>query len=167
MIEVFGQRVEAEAFGNALHAPRLGHRLEAADQQLAGVFLVVGAFVLHAQHRQVARQAVDGLGDDVEMLGSVQGHGHADVGRQLVRPHARAQDHGVRGNVAAIGVDADGATLLDADAFDLRVLEDLRAALPGALGQGLRRVDRIGLAVLRQEDAANHVVDVRAAASVP
>ncbi len=142
MIVVFGQRVEAEALGDALHAPRLRHRLEATHEQLARVFLVVGAFVLHAQHRQVARQAVDGLGDDVEVLGGVQGHGHADVGRQAVRPHAGAEHHGVRCNVAGFGFDADGApfstrmrsTLVFSKIFAPRCLAPLASACVVSIG---------------------------------
>ena len=56
MLEVLRQLVEAEVLGNAVHAPGLGHRLEGAEHHLAGIFLVVGAFVGHAQHRQT-RQA--------------------------------------------------------------------------------------------------------------
>ena len=55
MIHVLGQAVEAEGLRDAAHPPGLGHRLEGADQQLAGVLLVVGAFVGHPQHRQLAR----------------------------------------------------------------------------------------------------------------
>ena len=72
MLEILGQGIEAEILGNAPVAPRLGVGLEAAEQQLAGILLVVGALVAHEQHGQVARQLGDGLGDDVEMLGRVQ-----------------------------------------------------------------------------------------------
>ena len=54
MVEVLRQLVEAEILGNAVHAPRLGHRLEGAEQHLAGILLVVGALVGHPQHRQPA-----------------------------------------------------------------------------------------------------------------
>ena len=54
MVHVLRQLVEAEILRNAVHAPGLGHRLEGAEHHLAGVLLVVGAFVGHAQHRQAA-----------------------------------------------------------------------------------------------------------------
>ena len=57
MVHVLGQLVEAEVLGDAVHAPGLGVGLEGAQQQLAGVLLVVGALVGIAQHRQVGRQA--------------------------------------------------------------------------------------------------------------
>ena len=95
MVHVLGQRVEAEVLGDAVHAPGLGHGLEGADQQLAGVLLVVGALVGDPQHRQVARQLGHRLGDDVEVLGRVQRHDDADRGRQLARPHAGGEHDGV------------------------------------------------------------------------
>ena len=52
MVEILGQLVELEIFGNAVHRPRLGVRLERAEQQLAGILLEVGAIVGVAQHRQ-------------------------------------------------------------------------------------------------------------------
>ena len=67
-------------------AQGLALRLEGAEQQLAGVLLVVGAIVGVAQHRQVGRQPGERLGDDVEMLAGLQRD--ADAGR---RPERR--DH--------------------------------------------------------------------------
>ena len=61
MIPVLGQLAELEVLGDAVHAPGLGHRLEGADQQLAGILLDVDAAVGIAQHRQVAA-ARSGIG---------------------------------------------------------------------------------------------------------
>ena len=47
MGDILGQLVEAEILGDAVHAPGLGDRLEGAEHHLAGVLLVVGAFVGH------------------------------------------------------------------------------------------------------------------------
>ena len=52
MFEILGQLVEAEVLGDAVHAPGLGHGLEGTEHHLAGIFLVIGAFVRHAQDRQ-------------------------------------------------------------------------------------------------------------------
>jgi hypothetical protein len=76
MLEILGQLVELESFGDAVHAPGLGLGLEGAEHHLAGIFLVVGAFVGHAQHGQAGRPG-DRLGDDVEMLAGVQRQRHA------------------------------------------------------------------------------------------
>ena len=54
----------------------------------------------------------------------------------------------------------DRPALLDQDALDLDALDDPRAALARALGEGLRRVDRVGLPVLGQEHAADRVADL-------
>ena len=72
MVEILGQAVEFEVLGDAPHAPGLGPGLERAQHHLARVLLVIGAFIGHAQHRQAA-QIGHGFGDQVEMLGGVQG----------------------------------------------------------------------------------------------
>jgi hypothetical protein len=160
VIGVLGQRIEAEGLRDSIHAPRLRNGLEAPDQQLARVLLVVRALVVHAQHRQVRRDLRDRLGDDVEVLGGMQRDRHARRAAERVRPHAGADDDRIGGHVARLRVDADRTTLLDADAGDLRVLEDLRAAHARAAREGLRRVDRVRLTVFPDEDAADEVADL-------
>ena len=88
MREILRQLVEAEILGDAGHAPRLGDRLEGAEHHLAGVFLVVGALVRHAQHRQ-ARQPGDRLGDEIEMLAGVQRDGRRRSARRARAPTCR------------------------------------------------------------------------------
>ena len=112
MLQILGQLVEGEALGNPVHAPGLGDRLEPADQQLAGVLLEVGASIRVAQHRQVARQLRDRLGDDVEMLGGVQRHRGAGLGGEPMRPHAGRIDHELRLDVALCRAHARGAAVL-------------------------------------------------------
>lgn len=72
MVEILGQLVETEIVGDFIRAPGFGHRLEGAKQDFAGVLLVVGAFVRHPQHGQIARKIGNRFGDDVEMLAGVQ-----------------------------------------------------------------------------------------------
>ena len=160
MLEVLRQLVEAEIFADAVHAPGLGHRLEGAEHHLAGVFLVVGALVRHAQHRQ-PRQARDRLGDQVEMLAGMQRDVDAGHGAELARPHAGAVDDDVgldRALLAALRPgDAGDAAVLLVDRGDLHALDDLRAALPRAFGQRHGDVGRIALAVERQVHGADHV----------
>ncbi|MEL6291891.1 MAG: FAD-dependent oxidoreductase, partial [Pseudomonadota bacterium] len=62
--------------GDPAHSPRLGFRLERTEEQLACIFFVIGAFIGHAKYGQSA-QVVDALGDDVEVLASMQRQGHA------------------------------------------------------------------------------------------
>ena len=156
MLEVLGQLVEAEILGDAVHAPGLGHRLEGAEQQLAGILLVVGAFVRHPQHRQVARQAGDRLGDDVEMLAGVQRHGDADRAGELARPHAGAVHDDVGSDGALLGHRrrrrGPCSTTMR---VDLDALEDARAALRGRPWRAPAWCCRVRLAVLRQVHAAD------------
>ena len=99
MVEILGQLVETEILRDAVHAPGLGDRLEGAEQHLAGILLVIGAFVRHAQDRQGA-EVRDRLGHDVEMLAGVERDRHAAHRTQFARPHAGAVDHDVGGDLA-------------------------------------------------------------------
>ena len=164
MVHVLGQLVEAEILADAVHAPGLGHRLEGAEHHLAGVLLVVGAFVRHAQHRQPG-EAGDRLGDEIEMLAGVQRDGDAVLRAELARPHAGAVDDDVGFDHAAARSpccpgDAGDAAVLRVDLGHLHVLDDRRAALARALGQRHGDVGRVALAVERQMHGADHVRDV-------
>ncbi len=88
MVEILGQAVEAEILGDAGHAPGLGLGLEGAEHHLAGVGLVIGAFVGHPQHRQVA-EARDRFGDEVEMLAGMQRQRDAGARRRGRGPTCR------------------------------------------------------------------------------
>jgi hypothetical protein len=94
MVEILRQLVELELLGDAGHAPGLGARLEGAQHHLAGVFLVIGAFVGNPQDRQVA-EALDRFGDNVEMLAGMQRQRHARLRGKIAAPHAAAIDHDV------------------------------------------------------------------------
>ena len=164
MVEILGQRVEAEILGDARHAPGLGLGLEGAEHHLSGVRLVVGAFVRHAQHRQVT-EALDRLGDQIEMLAGMERQRHPRPRRQLAPPHAAAIDDHIGGDVArrvpGDPVDPGHAPAVVGHGRDRRALDDPRAAHPGALRQGHRDVGRIALAVERQVDRSGHALDVQ------
>ena len=147
MPKILGQLVKTEILGDAVHAPGLCSRLETADQQLAGVLLHVDAVVGIAQHRQVARQSGDRLGDEIKMLGGVQRHDDALGGGEVAAPHAGRQHDVARLDIAARGGHAGGPAAVAAQAGDLDALDNPRAVRAGGRGQGLRGADRIGLAV--------------------
>ncbi len=84
-------------------APRFGLGLEAADHQAAGLLLEVGPAVRVAHDRQVWVDALDPLGDDVEVLGRVQRHAHADQVTERLGPLAGAVDDDLGLDVAAVG----------------------------------------------------------------
>ena len=94
------------------------------------------------------------------MLAGVERDVDAAALAERARPHARGDDDVLGRYVALLGDDAGGAPFRAAYRRDLDVLEDLRAARPRALGERHGGVDRVGLAVLRQEDAADHIVDI-------
>ena len=96
MVEILRQLVEAEGIlGNAVHAPGLGLGLEGADQELAGILLVIGAGIDVAHDRQIGGQ-IHGLGHDIEMLGGMKRHRDAGHEPDLARPHAGAVHHAPR-----------------------------------------------------------------------
>ena len=57
---------------DAATTPGLGFGLEGTDHQLAGVFLVVGAFIGHPHDWHVAGQGVDGFRHDIEVFAGVE-----------------------------------------------------------------------------------------------
>ena len=162
MVEILRQLVEAEILRDARHAPRLRHRLEGAEQDFPRVLLVVGALVLHAQHRQAA-EVGDRFGDDIKMLAGVQRHRHAGHAADTMRPHAGAIDDVVTGDAGRLAFMLDGnagdATVVLVDLQHLGLLDDARAVHARALGQRLGDIGRVALAVLGDEHGADHVGD--------
>ena len=159
VLEVVGQLVEAKILGDAIHAPGLGVGLEGTEKNLPGVFLVVGAAVVVAQHGQVRRHALERIGHHVEVLAGVKRHVDADGGRKRAGPHAGREHHRLRRNRAFWRVHARDALAVVADGGDGDVFADQHAAVPRALGERAAHVDGVGLAVRGDEDPAHHVVD--------
>ncbi len=156
MVEVLGQLVEAEVLADALHAPGLRHRLEGAEQDLARVLLVVGAFLGDPQHREPL-EAGDRLGDDVEVLAGVERQGHAVPRGEIAAPHAAAVHHDVGGDVAlrlaGLPVDAGDAAAGAGHRRHLHLSTMRAPRVARALGERQRDVGRVGLAVRRQVHA--------------
>ncbi len=103
VVEIFGQAVETEIFGDARHSPWLGFGFKGTQHHLACVRFVIGAFIGHPQHRQMAK-AVNRFGHEVEMLARMQRQRHVVLGRQITAPHAAAVDHHVGGDMAHLAV---------------------------------------------------------------
>ena len=114
-----------------------------------------------AQHRQIRGEARERLGDDVEMLARLQRRADAAALRQRPRPEAGREHDDVRRDLALIRHDASRALAVGLYRRHFHVLEHARAAHRRALDQRHRRVDRIGLAVVGQKDAAGDVVDIQ------
>ena len=164
MVEILGQGIKAEILADATHPPGLGLRLKRAQHHLAGVLFVIGAFIRHAQHRQMA-QPVNRLGHQVEMLAGMQRQGDAVLIGQISAPHAAAVDHDISGDVAGLAIhhviDARHPPTRFGHAGNLDAFKDLRATHPGALGQRHGNIGRIALPVQRQRDRADDVRDVQ------
>ena len=164
MVEILRQLVKAEVFGNAVHAPGLGLGLKGAEQDFPCVFLVIGAFVGHAQHRHL-RQAGDALGHDVEMFAGMQRQGDAILRRQIAPPHPAAIHHQIGGDMplfAARGpINPGHPAVRLRHAGDLDLFDNPRAAVARALGQRQRDIPRIGLPVERQMHPGGDAINVQ------
>ena len=91
----------------------------------------------------------------------MQGDVYPDRRRQFPGPHARAEHHAVRVDVAAFRGDAGHAAARRTDGRDRQVLEDPRPGGARAPGQRVGDVHRVGVAVGRDVDAAEHVFRVQ------
>ena len=94
------------------------------------------------------------------MLARLQRRADAAALRQSPRPEAGREHDDVGRDLALIRHDAPHALAVRLYRRHLHVLEHARAARRRALDQRHRRVDRIGLAVVGQKDAAGDVVDL-------
>ena len=164
MVKVLGQLIKFEILGDAFHRPGLCIGLKRAQQDFACIFLIVGAFIRHAQHGHLG-QPGNRLGHDIEMLASMQWHVHARHTPNLMAPHAGAVDDHVAGHRACFAtlfpfnrLDA-AACLVDLGHFG--AFCDNRAVVARALSQCQGDVGRITLTVLGQIDAAGDPIDIQ------
>ena len=166
LVPVLVEQLELEGRRDRVDRPRLGLRLEAAHQQAADLFLVVDVAVGVAQHRQHRMDAVDAVGDDVEVLGRPERHVDAGERAELARPLAGAVDDDLAGDLDLVAAVANaqagdartGRPGRAAHGDDLGLFDDLHAAHARALGERHRQVGGVGLAVARDPDRAGEVV---------
>src|SRR5262249_19636381 len=99
------QLAKGEILRDALQAPGRTYRLEQPHHEAAAPLAVVtvGARVLEHRH---AWQILDGLGDQVVVLGRLVDDVDAGERAELPGPHARAVDHHVGLDVAERGTHA-------------------------------------------------------------
>ena len=163
MLEILWQGVEAEILGDAGHAPGFRAGFERAQHHLAGIGLVIGAFVGDAQHRKVAK-AFDGFCYKIEMLAGVERQAHAGPRGQVAAPHATAVDDDVRRDVTGLAVrlpiDAGDALAVVCHGRDLHALHDPCAAHPRALGQRHGDIGRVALPVAGKMHGAGDIADL-------
>ena len=109
VIPVLGQQLEGEILAELRRVDGLALRFEAADQQAAGIVADVQVAVVIGQRRQVALDAVDRLGQQVEMLARPDRYFDAGHGGVLAAPQAGAQSDRVAADFTGVGFDADDA----------------------------------------------------------
>ena len=102
LFHVAGELVEAEVVRDRVEPDGPRVRLERPDQQAACVLPVVGALVLVAQHRQVARQVGELLGVGVVVLAGVQRDRHPGEPAEVARPQPCRAHHELAGDVARL-----------------------------------------------------------------
>ena len=164
MVPIRRQSVEHEVVADPGHAPGLGFRLKRPDHHLARIAFVVGAFVRHPQHRQMAK-ALNWLGNQIEMLASVQRQSHAGRRSQFAPPHAAAVHHDIAGDMPrrAVGqIVHPGHPAVGLGHPDhLGMLKNRGPPQPRALGQSHRDIGRIALAIARQMHRADHTRHIK------
>ena len=158
---------EGEVARDALDLPRRRLRLEEADHHPAALLAVVAVGSGVLEHRRVRVEPVDGVGDQVVVLGRLVGDHQAVPRPQLAGPHAGAVDDVLGLDLAVspgapvetrtpVTAPAVGEHVLDRDALD-----DAHAEPPGALGQRGGDVDGVDPAVAGDVEAGEQVVGLR------
>ena len=93
MFETAGDFVKAEIFGNPVHSPRPGIRLERPDEQFPGVVFVVSAIIVIAKHRERVVYPLNAFEQYIIMFAGVQRCGYTHACSQIPGPHAPAYDN--------------------------------------------------------------------------
>ena len=161
VFEVLRQFTELEVVRHSVQPPGLGRALEPANQQLAGVLLVVSALLLHTHHRQALGQALYRFGNDVEMLAGLQRNIDAGQFAHVATPQPRAVDDNIGRDFALIHPHARHPAIGLGDARHFHVLDDPHAALPRALGHRQCDIAGIGLAVGGDVEAERDVASLQ------
>ena len=153
--EQFGPEVERDA------APgRAGALLPAADDQAAGLGLEVEARVRIAQGRQVVRDRVGLLRDDVLVLDGVDGDVGAGQPRGLGAPHAGRVDEHVALDAALLGAHRRHPPAGALDARHPAVLHDPHPGRAGAGGERMGELVGVDVAVARDPRRPVHAGQV-------
>src|SRR5580658_3603708 len=90
----------------------------------------------------------------------MQRYGHTDAGGEIAGPHASAQHDVVGVDAAAVRLHAAHAPPVMMDGGYLELLKNLRAAGARAFGERLSDVDRVRIAVARDVNASDHIVEI-------
>ena len=112
------------------------------------------------QGRQVAGNALDRPGQQIEMLAGEHWHPGAGHGADLARPQPGAQRNRVAPHNALPGLDTPDPAVFRHDAGDAGVLEELCAEPARRLAQRGADIGRADPSVFGRPDRAEHIVGV-------
>ena len=112
------------------------------------------------QRRHMALDAVDGRGEQIEMLAGSHRNLGAGHRRHVPAPQAGAERNGVAPNRAAVGLDAGDLIALSENAGDSGVFVDIRAAGSRPLDQRGAQIRRADATVVGRPHGADAIVRV-------
>ena len=166
VLPVLVEQLELEGVRDLLgRDPRLGLGLEPPDDEATDLLLDVGPAVRVAQDRQARRDAVDLVGDDVEVLGGVQRHPHPGQCPDRLGPLAGAVDDHLALDVTVVGAHPADPTPAggrgvgdDVEPGHPHAFAHRHPELAGALRERLGDVRGIGRPVAGQPDGAGEVL---------
>ena len=151
---------ESRVGRDALDAPRRADRLEQPDHQPAAFLAVIAVRGRILEHGHVRRQPLDGLGEQVVVLGGLVRYVDTGERAELARPHARAVDDVLGRDIAERRPHAGDPSPRRQHTERRDALEDPDAPHARALGERHRDVDRIHAAVLLDVEAGLDVIDL-------
>ena len=160
VVPVLRQQLEGEVLAEPVGIDGPGVRLEAADEQPARVVANVEMAVVIGQRRHVALDALDRLGEQIEVLARPHRHLGAGHGGDPAAPQTGAECNGVASDHSPVRLDAGDSACPGEDAGDTRVLEDPRLPRPGSLDQCCAQVGRADAAVVGRPDRADDILGV-------
>ena len=152
--------VKAEIFGNPVHAPWPRIRFKRADQQLARVIFIISTIIIIAQDGERIVNSLHPFKQHIIMLASMQWGSHANTGRQVARPHATAYHDIIGINHTVRSINPSNAVAIVADFGHFGILKYFCAAGTRTFSQCLRYIYRIGIAITRNVNAANDIINV-------
>ena len=167
VVPVLGQQLEGEVLAETVRVDGSRARLEAADQQAARIVTDVEMPVVIRQRRHVARDAVDRLGEQVEVLARPDRNLDPGHGGCLAAPQARAERDGVAAYRAPRGLDAGDTAVRGQNAGHTGVLVDPRAPGLGALDESGAQIRRADPSVVGGPHDADDIVRVHQRPAFP
>ena len=159
--------MKGEVLSEGVRRDRLAHRFETADQKPAAFVANVEMAVVVRQRGQVARKALHGLCQQVEVLARPYGDLHPGHGAGFAAPQSGAQGHGIASDRAPIGLDCMDLAVTGQDAGHPGVFEDPGTPRLRSLDQRRAQIRRADPSVIRRPDCSHDIVGVHQGPAFP